>query len=27
MGKRVGDIAQVQVPAGLMEYEILEISL
>ncbi len=27
MGKRVGDVAQVQVPAGLMEYEILEISL
>ena len=27
MGKKVGDIAQVQVPAGLMEYEILEISL
>jgi len=27
MGKKVGEIAQVQVPAGLMEYEILEISL
>ena len=27
MGKKVGDVAQVQVPAGLMEYEILEISL
>ena len=27
MGKKVGEIAQVQVPAGLMEFEILEISL
>ncbi len=27
MGKKVGDIAQVQVPAGIMEFEILEISL
>ena len=27
MGKRVGEIAQIQVPAGLMEFEILEISL
>ena len=27
MGKKVGEVAQVQVPAGLMEYEILEISL
>jgi len=27
MGKKVGEIAQVQVPEGLMEYEILEISL
>lgn len=27
MGKKVGEIAQVQVPAGLMEYEILEISI
>lgn len=27
LGKKVGDIAQVQVPAGLMEFEILEISL
>ena len=27
MGKKVGDIAQVQVPAGLIEFEILEISL
>ena len=27
MGKKVGDIAQVQVPAGMMEFEILEISL
>jgi len=27
MGKRVGEIAQVQVPAGLVEFEILEISL
>jgi transcription elongation factor GreA len=26
MGKGVGDVAQVKVPAGLMEYEILEIS-
>ncbi|MBO5553179.1 MAG: transcription elongation factor GreA [Paludibacteraceae bacterium] len=27
LGKKVGDIAQVQVPAGVMEFEILEISL
>ena len=27
MGKKVGDIAQVQVPAGIMEFKILEISL
>lgn len=27
LGKKVGDVAQVQVPAGLMEFEILEISL
>jgi len=27
MGKRVGEIAQIQVPAGMMEFEILEISL
>jgi transcription elongation factor GreA len=27
MGKRVGDIAQVQVPAGIIEFKILEISL
>ena len=27
MGKKVGDVVQVQVPAGLMEYEILEISI
>ena len=27
MGKRVGEVAQVQVPAGLVEFEILEISL
>ena len=27
LGKKVGEVAQVQVPAGLMEYEILEISL
>lgn len=27
MGKKVGDIAEVQVPAGKMELEILEISL
>ena len=26
-GKKVGEVAQVQVPAGLMEFEILEISL
>ena len=27
MSKKVGDVAQIQVPAGLMEFEILEISL
>ena len=27
MGKKVGEVAQVQVPAGVMEFEILEISL
>ena len=27
MGKKVGEVAQVQVPAGLLELEILEISL
>ena len=27
MGKRVGEIAQVHVPAGIIEFEILEISL
>ncbi|MBR5678568.1 MAG: transcription elongation factor GreA [Paludibacteraceae bacterium] len=27
MGKRVGEIAQIQVPAGVLEFEILEISL
>ena len=27
MGKKVGEIAQVMVPAGMMEFEILEISL
>ena len=27
MGKKVGDIAHVQVPAGIMELEVLEISL
>jgi len=27
LGKRVGDIAEVQVPAGKIEFEILEISL
>ncbi len=27
MGKKVGEIAQVNVPAGLIEFEILEISL
>ncbi|MBR3407251.1 MAG: transcription elongation factor GreA [Paludibacteraceae bacterium] len=27
MGKHVGDVAQVKVPAGIMEFEILDISL
>ena len=27
MGKKVGDIAQVQVPAGIIEFKIMEISL
>ena len=27
LGKKVGEVAQVQVPAGMMEFEILEISL
>ena len=27
MGKKVGEIAEVMVPAGKMEFEILEISL
>ena len=27
MGKKVGEIAQVQVPAGIIEFEVLEISL
>lgn len=27
LGKKVGDVAQVQVPAGMMEFEILEISI
>ena len=27
LGKKVGEIAQVQVPAGMMEFEVLEISL
>ena len=27
IGKKVGDVARVQVPAGLMEFEVLEISL
>jgi len=27
MGKKVGEVAQVQVPAGVMEFEVLEISL
>lgn len=27
MGKKVGDIAQVQVPVGLLEFEVLEISI
>ena len=27
MGKKVGEVAQVQVPAGVIEFEILEISL
>jgi transcription elongation factor GreA len=26
LGKKVGDIAQVQVPAGMIDFEILEIS-
>jgi transcription elongation factor GreA len=26
LGKKAGDIAQVQVPAGLIDFEILEIS-
>jgi transcription elongation factor GreA len=27
LGKKVGEVAEVQVPAGKMEFEILEISL
>jgi transcription elongation factor GreA len=27
IGKKVGDIAQIQVPAGIMEFEVLEISV
>ena len=27
MGKKVGEIAQVQVPAGIIEFEVLEITL
>lgn len=27
LGKKVGEVAQIQVPAGLVEFEILEISL
>ena len=27
LGKRVGDVAQIQVPIGMLEFEILEISL
>ena len=27
LGKKVGDVAEVKVPAGVMEFEILEISL
>ena len=27
LGKKVGDVAQIQVPVGLLEFEILEISL
>ena len=27
MGKKVGEIAEVQVPAGIMKFEVLEISL
>ena len=27
MGKKVGDIAKINVPAGLMEYEILDITV
>ena len=27
LGKKVGDIAQIQAPAGLVEFEVLEISI
>ena len=27
IGKKVGEVARVQVPAGLMEFEVVEISL
>jgi transcription elongation factor GreA len=27
LGKKVGDIAQVKVPIGILEFEVLEISL
>ena len=27
MGKRVGDIAEIQVPSGIMKFEIMEISI
>jgi transcription elongation factor GreA len=27
LGKKVGDVAEVQVPSGKMEFEIIEISL
>ena len=27
MGKKVGDVAQIRVPSGLMSFEILEISI
>ena len=27
MGKKVGDIAEIQVPSGMMKFEIMEISI
>jgi transcription elongation factor GreA len=27
MGKKIGDVVEVQVPAGLLKFEILEITL